>query len=39
MAVIIDYFNIILKMSKRGPSIEFVKHVPDFIAKMGLNQA
>jgi len=24
-------------MSKRSNNYEFVKHVPDFIAKMGLN--
>jgi hypothetical protein len=25
-------------MSKKQPGLEFVKHVPDFIAKMGLKQ-
>lgn len=25
--------------SKKGESISYVKHVPDFIAKMGLSQA
>ncbi len=33
----INLLNIILKMSKRSNNYEFVKHVPDFIAKMGLN--
>lgn len=25
-------------MSKRGNNVEFVKHVPDFLAKMGLSR-